>query len=80
MDSQDVMNEVGCRPEIADDAAEWGYLPRLLRDNGLVGDDWVGLFDCEGVQALDLAGGSRWQGDYSSSAWASMVADLLGAT
>ncbi len=80
MDPQDVINAVGCRLEIANDAAEHDYVPRLLRDNGLVGDEWVGLFDCAGVQALDLAGGARWQSTFTSAAWASMVASFLGET
>ncbi len=80
MQPLDIANEVGCRLVIAADAAEGDYVPRLLRDNGLVGDEWVGLFDCGGVQALDLASGPRWQSDYSSAAWASMVARFLGET
>jgi len=76
MERNEIVAATGCSEEIAEDAAEYGYVPRLLRDNGLSGDPWRALFDCSGgVQALVTDGGARtlWSAQYSSADWAAIV-------
>ena len=74
MTASEIMNAVGCRGGVAEDAEVGGYLPRLIRDNALIGDRWVGLWNCAGVEALDFAGSTLWRTEHAEDEWQAMVA------
>lgn len=46
---------------IADDAAEHGYLPRLLATNGKTGDAQLAVWECDGVRVVDRNADPIWE-------------------
>src|SRR5690606_9420648 len=74
--TRDEILATGCGTEIAADALENGYLPKLIRDNGHVGDARIALYECGDVQAITTNGGAIWE----DADWEEVLQGLLGET
>ena len=80
MTEAEVRAKTGCRKAIAEDAAATGYVPRLLRDNGLEDEEWVALWDCAGVEAIDSSEGAFFQSEHDGKTWRAMVERWFGGS
>ena len=70
--TRDMVLELGCGTEIADEAVRIGELPVFVRDNGEMGDRRVSLWTLGGAEVIDTNGGARWQPDRGT------VEEMLG--
>lgn len=77
MTQQEIIDAVGCGTEIAADAAQHGYVPRAMRDNGRIGDAKCVLYACGSGEAIDTNGGAHWSEQHDGETWAEMVAELI---
>ena len=73
----EIIDQVRCGTEIAADAAEHGYTPKAIRDNGRTGDAKVVLYDCAGTEAMDTNGGAHWSEQHDGEEWAALVAEMV---
>lgn len=76
MTREELIADLHCGTQIADDAAKHGYIPELLGTNGKTDGDMLKLWDCgNGVRAIETNGDTVWD-ESDPDAFAELLAQI----